>query len=425
MPKKQDTTSKPVKQDDGSYIGDGFQTTPDFPLFAHVRGTWKKKINGKQVSFGPWRDWEAALERYEAHERQQAAKRSIKPGFTLEYAVNAFLHDRKQRGTAGRRQLEDYKYTFTALMEHFTRERDPRSISSREWAKYRETISKHKSGKLKGKPKSPTSITNTCRHLRALANFCRDKLAFSLDVGDSLRNVPARERRKHRNNAAPKEISPDEARLLLDHCDEYDKPLLKAGILLGLNCGFLKADIAHLPLTLTKKTSGPISLDGNVLSFPRTKTQSKRRFILWPETLEAMHAYLRVRPKQIHRSNASADERFQRWFLRPNGLPLDGQTGYCPLFNAFRDSCAILQIKKGLCGTKSLQFAGLRTTFSNVLHQSRSNQMTIKFLMGHVGDVLTEHYIRGGYDQELQEASDAVHRWLESASGAKLRLHAS
>lgn len=39
---------------------------PEFPLYAAGNGQWAKTIGGKRWHFGPWRDPEAALERYKA-----------------------------------------------------------------------------------------------------------------------------------------------------------------------------------------------------------------------------------------------------------------------------------------------------------------------------------------------------------------------
>ena len=69
----------------------------------------------------------------------------------------------------------------------------------------------------------------------------------------------------------------EELRRLLD----ASEPVVKAMMLLGLNCGFGNSDYANLP-------QSAIDFENGWVDFPRVKTEIHRRVLLWPETVAAL-----------------------------------------------------------------------------------------------------------------------------------------
>jgi integrase len=65
---------------------------------------------------------------------------------------------------------------------------------------------------------------------------------------------------------------------------------IKAMLLLGINAAFGPSDIGKLSMEA-------IDLRDGWLDLPRLKTATERRIPLWPDTIEAPKAYLKIRPK--------------------------------------------------------------------------------------------------------------------------------
>ena len=88
---------------------------PDFPLFPHGCGQWAKKIKGRVVYFGSWKDPQAALERWLKERDYLLAGQtppdteSVSP--TLRDLCNHFLSSKERRVQSGeltKRAFHDY-----------------------------------------------------------------------------------------------------------------------------------------------------------------------------------------------------------------------------------------------------------------------------------------------------------------------------
>src|SRR5215831_11717122 len=53
--------------------------SPEFPLFSHATGRWAKKIRGQFHYFGPWRDPDGALAKYNRDREDLEAGRKPTP----------------------------------------------------------------------------------------------------------------------------------------------------------------------------------------------------------------------------------------------------------------------------------------------------------------------------------------------------------
>ena len=94
------------------------------------------------------------------------------------------------------------------------------------------------------------------------------------------------ERRAIRRQRRPKMFENHEIRKMLAAAN----PVMKAMILLGINCGFGNGDVCRL-------SKSNLDLKSGWVDYPRPKTGVDRRIPLWAETVDAIREDLRVRPK--------------------------------------------------------------------------------------------------------------------------------
>ncbi|MEP4257747.1 MAG: hypothetical protein ABJ375_00445, partial [Rhizobiaceae bacterium] len=197
--------------------------------------------------------------------------------------------------------------------------------------------------------------------------------------------------RQHREKSGAKLFSAAEIRKLLG----LATPQMRCSILLGINialnnkdCGFL--EFRHL------------DLQNGWVVYPRNKTHCRRKAKLWPETVDAINAYLKKRPKPKSRDLT------HRVLLTQQGGPL--------AFEEKRDS----PIAKQLCNLRkkagipsASSFGALRHTFRSVAEDDPQKDLTaIHCVMGHADASIDAAYIEYIGDAGLIRTADRVRQWF-------------
>ena len=131
-----------------------------------------------------------------------------------------------------------------------------------------------------------------------------------------------------------------------------------------------------------------------VMELPREKTEIERGCPLWPETIEALKAWLAIRP-----SSDSA-----RCFLRHDGkafTPTNGEVS--KYFRAYRE----------MAGVRHGGFSWLRKTFATYASEC-ADQVAVDAIMGHVDDSIPGQYRQLLRENRLFRATETVREWVFS-----------
>ena len=217
--------------------------------------------------------------------------------------------------------------------------------------------------------------------------------------GDGFEKPSAETLRKHTKKVralnGKKLFTADQIQKLLAMAD----PRMKALILLGVNCAVGNRDVAWLPIS-------SLDLKLKVLDSPRLKTGEERRAILWPETVEAVKDWLKVRP------TAADAEHDGLLFLTPSGTPmvqedpLRGKNGVrtdsvSETFGNLIDKAKLKQ--KGRC------YYSLRHTFYTIASQT-GDMHAVSLSAGHALGGMADTYCQSIGDDRLKKVSYYVRK---------------
>ena len=378
-----------------------------FPLFPHSNGLWCKKVRGKLHYFGPWRDPDAALERWlNDRDDLMAGRRPRKKGdpdaLTLADLINRYLTAKRDAVATGEivpSTFANIHGSMAMLIEHFGRDQVVSDLQPEDFAEYRAKLAANY---------APSTLGVEIGKVRALLNwgFASRVLEKPVLTGPDFRALPEKAVRRLKATNGGNGSKMFEREEVLRLIDQAKIPL-KAMVLLGINAGFGNNDCATL-------TQSALDLEGGWINHPRPKTGAERRCPLWPETLQALREAIAARPEP-------KDPRYANHvFLTPSGVPwvrsaMDQKTGRVRLQDSIKQAFHRL--------LKSLDLQRLGRGFYALRHTHRTvsdetcDAVACAFVMGHVDGSMAAHYRERIADERLQRVADHVHGWLYGGEG--------
>jgi integrase len=362
---------------------------PDFPLFPHATGRWAKKIRGRLVYFGPWSDPDAALAKYLSERDDLHAGRTPRPesdALTVATLCGTLLTSKQRLLDAGELSpltFADYAECCRRLVATFGKRRLVGDLRPGDFETLRRGMAKqwgpHRRGKF-------INLTRTVFNY----GFKNAMIDRPVVFGETFKRPSRKTMLLHRHAQGSKFFEAAEIRAMLDAAS----PVLRAMILLGINCGFGNADCGRLPRSA-------LDLSGGWVAFPRPKTGIPRRCPLWPETVAAVRTWFDQRPTPADDADADlvfVTSRRGPWSKR--------STTNNPVSVEMRK----LLDRIGVNGKRN--FYCLRHTFQTIGDES-GDFIAVRTIMGHgfAGDISATYRERVG-DDRLRKVVGVVHAWL-------------
>jgi integrase len=365
-----------------------------FPLTAHGNGQWVKKIRGHQYSFGIWRDWQGALEKFNRTKDDLYAGRDPKSqqrngGVTVDEVVNRFLVSKKEkmeRGELSPHSYRDYERIGKLLIDALGRSTLAKNLAADD---FRRLLAKTKTWGLVARG----NLVNRTRVVFKWAYESEyiDKLPR---YGPDFKRPKKADIVKAKLRKGTQIFTAEELRTILGGA----KQPLRAMILLAINAGLGNADCGRLPLSC-------VDMDSGWINYYREKTGVPRRCPLWPETIEALKEAISLR---LTPADPSLTDRV---FITSTGGSWYKDTNDNPV------SKEMAKILKKLKINGSRNFYSLRHTHRTIASKSKDKE-ACDFIMGHSPSDMSREYLHDIDNDRLEHVVAVVRKWLFEPSPA-------
>ncbi|MCE9530206.1 MAG: site-specific integrase [Planctomycetes bacterium] len=374
----------------------------DFPLFWHQGGQWCKKIRGKFYYFGT--DPEQAEAKYKREENHLRAGRTTNrthgPDLTVRAMVNLYLTSMKNRldvGQLSARSFRDYFSASESLVEFFGDDR-VMDLRPENFERYQAKLAK---------TLNPVSLGNATLRARIIFNWAlkNDYIERPPRFGTSFQMPSAKVKRRAKRESGKRTFDAPELRKIIASAGQP----LRAMILLALNGGLGQTDLAAIPLRA-------IDFKSSLINFPRVKTETDRRFFLWPETVKAAQEAIKIRPDPKDRKHDGLA------FLTIQGRPWVRHLAGEGRRIVFTDAVAqeFNKILRKLKLKRRGSFYNLRHCFRTVADAVK-DAPAVDAIMGHVDPSMGANYVSEIGDERLRAVTDHVRAWLWPNSKATAR----
>lgn len=363
---------------------------PDFPLYAHASGLWAKRINGRIHYFGPWRDWQAALAKFQRERDDLYAGREpeVTEGVSVETLCDHFIDAKRRQVLAGELRsptYQDYWHSCKRVVKFFGKRRAVESLRPSDFGKLREDMAK---------TLGPVRLGNEISRIRTLFRYAGPEESGLLEkpvrIGGEFRRPPKRVVRRVARESGPRWFQPAEVRALL----RQSRGQLRAMVYLAINCGLGPRECGLLELA-------DLDLDAGWLDHSRAKTEMPRRAKLWPATVRAIRRALHNRPTP--RDPDLGSRIFITKYGRPWTHEADRVNPVSQEFAKLQDACGVRVKGRG--------FYCLRHSYRTAADEC-GDQPAINLTMGHVDPSMGGIYRHTISDSRLEQVATTVREWL-------------
>ena len=373
----------------------------DFPLTIRTDGRLSKKHHGRVYYFGSIEDWEAAIERYQ-NEWPYILKGRTPPssdagdGCTIAHLSNKFLTSKKRKLEAGElsaRSFQDYYTTCEMLVNTFGKNRHVDDLRPDDFEQLRSQLAKRF---------GPVTLRTEITRCRVMFKYAVTQRLVYREVyyGDSFARPSKLVIQKAENKAGPKVFEADEIRRIIEAAD----PVMRALVLLGLNCGFGNTDCSSLP-------QSAINFETGWADFPRPKTATQRRCPLWPETVKALQEAIALRPKPADTTNSNLCFLTARGHKLVRTIPSKKNPSQFTTVNSLAPKFGAMLKKLRINGRRNRGFYTLRHMTETIGGESK-DQVAVDAIMGHSRDDMASVYRERISDERLRAVVDTVRGWL-------------